>query len=660
MDYRSTLTVKIITNETFRAHQGFGLALFRDATMPPSTLLTYRVAKQEPFLDFKSRLAQALRYQPNQFRLWLLSTSRYNSESRGLRPNSVVPQDDPELKMSSVNPQLASGFFCSSGELVFYLEVLDPTGVAPDVKHDSENRIIFVKYFDASRQTLTGIDHFYVSHYRVTSQLPPLLNKRMNLPRDTPLQFYKEVDQGSILDLSKSTNCYMYSSDEPEVGDIYCFQVKPSDHDPSHSRLAELKRQKLCINAEEFYDFLKERVQIEFKPRHDAMAATIEFSLILSRKFTYDQMAAKVSERLHHDPKLLRFTNSHKGNPQNVILQHNTVADMMQLPNMDPSSHRSYGRSSSPSEQLSKDFFYELLDLPTGEVQPKRMVKITWTGAHNREEGRYSLLMPTASSINDLVEKLSTLVHFSKNSSRKIKLFTIRGDQIEKHLLGYELLKDVPDDETMYAAEASAMTVQQFDPAAMLKMLEFVTKLNVDGSNYEQWLRALESILGMATGKVKLLTTPGHTISDAEDLMIKQAIAASVDDALVLAVLEAETGLAAFVEIQKRYTLHSRNGHIRIMKEILQTKFNARDTTADIKSHFQRIEHLAKVLFGSGFVLTQESFIGLFFHLSLPELDSQPFVNVCRKIDERPGGASIVSNADLLKIAQTELARFRQ
>ncbi|KAI9607316.1 hypothetical protein H4Q26_005834 [Puccinia striiformis f. sp. tritici PST-130] len=69
MDYRSTLTVKIITNETFRAHQGFGLALFRDATMPPSTLLTYRVAKQEPFLDFKSRLAQALRYQPNQFRL---------------------------------------------------------------------------------------------------------------------------------------------------------------------------------------------------------------------------------------------------------------------------------------------------------------------------------------------------------------------------------------------------------------------------------------------------------------------------------------------------------------------------------------------------------------------------------------------------------------
>ncbi|KAI9607317.1 hypothetical protein H4Q26_005835 [Puccinia striiformis f. sp. tritici PST-130] len=231
---------------------------------------------------------------------------------------------------------------------------------------------------------------------------------------------------------------------------------------------------------------------------------------------------------------------------------------------MDPSSHRSYGRSSSPSEQLSKDFFYELLDLPTGEVQPKRMVKITWTGAHNREEGRYSLLMPTASSINDLVEKLSTL--------------------IEKHLLGYELLKDVPDDETMYAAEASAMTVQQFDPAAMLKMLEFVTKLNVDGSNYEH---------------------------DAEDLMIKQAIAASVDDALVLAVLEAETGLAAFVEIQKRYTLHSRNGHIRIMKEILQTKFNARDTTADIKSHFQRIEHLAKVLFGSGFVLTQESFIGL-------------------------------------------------
>ncbi|POW23154.1 hypothetical protein PSHT_00435, partial [Puccinia striiformis] len=146
------------------------------------------------------------------------------------------------------------------------------------------------------------------------------------------------------------------------------------------------------------------------------------------------------------------------------------------------------------------------------------------------------------------------------------------------------------------------MMVQQFDPAAMLKMLEFVIKLSVDGNNYPQWLWALE-----------------------KDLMIEQAITASVDDALALAVLEAETGLAAFVEIQKRYTLHGRNGHIRIVKEILQTKFNARDTTTDIKSHFQRIEHLTKVLFQSGFVLTQESSIGLFFISCYPNLTANLF-----------------------------------
>ncbi|KAI9614266.1 hypothetical protein H4Q26_009409 [Puccinia striiformis f. sp. tritici PST-130] len=92
---------------------------------------------------------------------------------------------------------------------------------------------------------------------------------------------------------------------------------------------------------------------------------------------------------------------------------------------------------------------------------------------------------------------------------------TIDGPEIAI-LERYELLKDVPNDETIYAAEVSAMMVQQFDPAAMLKMLEFVIKLSVDGNNYPQWLWALESILGMATGKVKLLTTPGHTITDAE------------------------------------------------------------------------------------------------------------------------------------------------
>ncbi|KAH9450897.1 hypothetical protein MJO29_009436 [Puccinia striiformis f. sp. tritici] len=191
-------------------------------------------------------------------------------------------------------------------------------------------------------------------------------------------------------------------------------------------------------------------------------------------------------------------------------------------------------------------------------------------------------------------------------------------------------------------------------------MLEFVPKLDADGKNYLQWIAALESVLGIATGKVKLLTTPGQLISAAEDQLIRQAITASVDDALLPALDKAESGMAALIQLQMHFTFNNRSRHIKLMEEILQTRFNMYDRKADIDHHYQKVADLSKKLFESGFKLTEESFIGLFFHLSLPKLATHPFADICRKIDERPGGASIVSNDDLLKIARAQLVHFRQ
>ncbi|KAA1090269.1 Ubiquitin carboxyl-terminal hydrolase 7 [Puccinia graminis f. sp. tritici] len=49
------------------------------------------------------------------------------------------------------------------------------------------------------------------------------------------------------------------------------------------------------------------------------MSATIEFSLVLSKKDTYEEMSKLVSAKLNHSPENLRFTGSLKGFPQNVI-----------------------------------------------------------------------------------------------------------------------------------------------------------------------------------------------------------------------------------------------------------------------------------------------------------------------------------------------------
>ncbi|OAV95865.1 hypothetical protein PTTG_04895 [Puccinia triticina 1-1 BBBD Race 1] len=619
------LTTKIVTEKTFRAHQGFDMALFDAKNMPPSDLPTFRVAKQERFLDFKSRLAQNQGHQPEQIRLRPLFAPEE-------RPRVAVPEDDHTLTMESVR-QMAP----SDQDLHLYLEVIDPAHEAQAAEVEEKQLMIFLKYFNVSDQTLSGIGHFWVKEGQKGTDLVPLIKSRMEFPEDRRLKIYEEIAPGQVNLIDLNT---IFTETEMADGDIICFELEFSNEE-----LENLGRKRLYLDPVSFYDFLANRVLVQFKPRHTAMAKTIEFDIPLSRTLSYSQMAHLAGEKLQHNPAKLRFTNSDQGEPQRVIRQEGTVANMIESPD---------------NNSINNIVFYELLDLPVDENETERKVNITWTGAHNREEGRYSFFMPKTSSVQDVIDKLSQLstwVKFPKNSSRKIKLFTFRDGQIEKQFSGEELLSDVFDLEDLYATEAKT-TVAQYDPVGMLKMLEFVTKLNADGTNYQAWLRTVDSILGMATGKVNLLTSPDQTIGPAEDLIIKQAMAASVDNALVLTVLEAESGMMAFDKIKKRW--NSRSKQITIMKEILQTRFKICDTTADIGSHFRAIRDLAGNLFRSGFELTKESFIGLFFHLSLPRLDIRPFVNISRRIDAQSGGAGTISNDQLVRLTRTELANFRR
>ncbi|KAI8455154.1 ubiquitin thiolesterase [Phakopsora pachyrhizi] len=419
------LTTKIITDETFQAHEGFDLALFDDRTMPPSDLPTFRIPKQQPFLDFKAKVAQDLGYEPNQIRLWVL----VNRQNKTVRPDTVIPEHDPTLTMEVVRDKMAS----KAQDLKLYLEVVDPNQELPPPDSKNGPLMVFVKYFDASGQTLAGVGHFYVDRNQMVSDIIPAINARMNFPENTPLKLYEEIKPGMI-DPMKPKATFLQS--EIQDGDIICFQIELSEKE-----LADLEKQRLYLDPVAFYDFFTNRLLVQFKPRYDDMSITIEFDLLLSKKLTYDLMAARVGEKLQYDPMKLRFTNSHQGNPKSVIRRaaaQGCVADMIQS---------SY--SNAPSNLL----FYELLEMSIVEIETKRNVRVTWTGAHNRDEGQHSFLMPKTSSMHDVADKLSTMIKFSENSTNKIKLFTIHEGRVQKPFAGGEILRDVTDLEDLYAEE---------------------------------------------------------------------------------------------------------------------------------------------------------------------------------------------------------------
>ena len=68
---------------------------------------------------------------------------------------------------------------------------------------------------------------------------------------------------------------------------------------------------------------------------------------------------------------------------------------------------------------------------------------------------------------------------------------------------------------------------------------------------------------------------------------------------------------------------------------------------------------MVKNLYWSGFKLTEESFLGMLYHVLLPNLEGFPFVNVARQIDLRMSkGKTNIANTDLVLLVHNELTFY--
>ena len=125
-------------------------------------------------------------------------------------------------------------------------------------------------------------------------------------------------------------------------------------------------------DAKEFYDYLLNRITVEFFPRFPSEPEDPSFVLTLSKKMTYDQLAAKAGEHLKVDPTHLRFTTVNaSGRPKMAVKygQNGTLSNILA-----PSPYNYAGT------QLHKPdmFYYEILELSLKELEQRKGVRITW------------------------------------------------------------------------------------------------------------------------------------------------------------------------------------------------------------------------------------------------------------------------------------------
>ncbi|KNZ46976.1 uncharacterized protein VP01_6782g2 [Puccinia sorghi] len=162
------------------------------------------------------------------------------------------------------------------------------------------------------------------------------------------------------------------------------------------------------------------------------------------------------------------------------------------------------------------------------------------------------------------------------------------------------------------------------------KWLPNVTKLHVNGDNFHTWVVMVQQALEGTLGYSIFLTDKELVLESEEDMLLKTALLATINDDMKVGV------------------------------QILDLKLNHLNQLADLDAHFRRIENMVKNLFWSGFVLLEESLIGLFFHLLLLNLESFPFVNVAWQLHLRmEQGSMVVKNIDLLRLVKNKLTLFR-
>lgn len=423
------MPVKVASLSQFQNTHHFDLAIW-DPTKAgvegqpvEGQAVTYKARKLLKPKDFIAQVATALNHpHPERLRFWTM-VSRDNKTYR----LNVPVDNNSELTLQ----QLLEKSRREAPELHLYLEEAEvdpvtkkPVPWADEDTEEGRRTLLFIKYFDPATQTLSGLTTWVGRSLNLVGDVIPVACKVLGCDSDTKLRLLEEIKPMMIDVLDPASTLV-----DAELGDGDVICVEKVEQSPQAIPAGGFR------TAQEYYEFLNERVQLTFRRRFDpdsyeiseisetpeADGSANDLDLWLSRSHTYDQMAQIVGQKLGVDPTHFQFfTTNPNGTVKQPVKRGNTTVTQM--------------ISTAYRNTYTRVIMYDVLRMSLAEFESKKLVRFMYLTDGLSQEHKHEVLLPQSGTVTDLVSYLSSKAKLSPAEESRLMFWTSRNHMFVEEL----------------------------------------------------------------------------------------------------------------------------------------------------------------------------------------------------------------------------------
>lgn len=428
------MNVQVVTEDYFSGHQGTDLF-----DVDRANFRNFKVKKTATLREFMETLAENLKYPINQIRPWPFQAR----QNQTFRPTLLDLEADFNKTVQDLSDE---------GTWTVFVETLSPESNAQRLPHFDKDSdvLLFLKMYDPRTKSISYCGHAYVPISAKGTELLPDLNRRAGFSPDTPLILYEEV-KPNLLEMLHNIHLPMEKLlEELMDGDIIVFQ-KEDEPDIDQYELP---------TAKEYFRDLYYRVEVVFCDKN--VITDLGFTLELSLRMNYDQMANAVARHLNTDPYLLQFfkPQGYRDGPGNPIrcTYEGTLKELLLY--------------SKPRQQ--KKLYYQQLNIRINELENKRQFKCIYVNNRLKEEKELVLYPDKTGRVIDLLEEARKQIELTESGKLRLlevigcKIYSIQAEDTLLEMLNSAgttkslRIEEIPKEESSLVDDESLIHVAHF------------------------------------------------------------------------------------------------------------------------------------------------------------------------------------------------------